>query len=74
MTHEEIISKLVRELSEKEEGSCSYFGKHTVMVPSRIEVVEMLKRMQSLMFFEYFKNLIIGDVYNGKNDGCIGKA
>ena len=36
-------------------ASCNYFNKHTVMVPSRNEVVLLLKRMQSLMFPDYFK-------------------
>ena len=49
----------LEELAAKIDGisvaSCNYFNKHTVMVPSRNEVVLLLKRMQSLMFPDYFK-------------------
>ena len=45
---------LVAKIDGISEDSCSYFNKHTVMVPSRKEVILILKRMQSLMFPDYF--------------------
>ena len=54
MTHEEKISGFLKELSEKTENNHEYFGKHTVMVPSRPEVIKIVKRIQHLMFPEYF--------------------
>ena len=54
MTHEEKIAGFLKELSEKTENNHEYFGKHTVMVPSRPEVIKIVKRIQHLMFPEYF--------------------
>lgn len=46
---------LVAKIDGVSEESCNYFNKHTVMVPSRKEVILIIKRMQSLMFPDYFK-------------------
>ena len=46
---------LVAKIDGISEDRCAYFNKHTVMVPSRKEVILILKRMQSLMFPDYFK-------------------
>lgn len=46
---------LVAKIDGVSEESCNYFNKHTVMVPSRKEVIFIIKRMQSLMFPDYFK-------------------
>ena len=54
MSYDEKISAVLRELSASSELSCSYFKKHTVMVPSRNEVVKIIKKIQHLMFPEYF--------------------
>lgn len=54
MSHEEKIAGFLKELSEKSEINLAYFGKHTVMVPSRLEVIKIIKRIQHLMFPEYF--------------------
>ncbi len=54
MSHEEIIEKVLSELRASGEENYSYFKKHTVMVPSRIEVIKIIKRMQHLMFPDYF--------------------
>ena len=53
-THEERINKLLAELRSLDESNCEYFNKHTVMVPSRNEVVKLIKRIQTLMFPDYF--------------------
>jgi len=54
MSYDEKINKMLRELSLSSELSCSYFKKHTVMVPSRNEVVKIIKKIQHLIFPEYF--------------------
>ena len=54
MSYDEKISAVLCELSASSELSCSYFKKHTVMVPSRNEVVKIIKKIQHLMFPEYF--------------------
>ena len=53
-THEERIKDLLSALRSVDESDCEYFNKHTVMVPSRNEVVKLIKRIQSLMFPDYF--------------------
>ena len=52
--HDEKISEMLSELDKVTEHNFHYFRKHTVMVPSRIEVIKIIKRIQSLMFPEYF--------------------
>lgn len=54
MSHDKKISDLLEALSEISVGDGKYFGKHTVMVPSRNEVIEIIKRFQHLMFPAYF--------------------
>ena len=54
MTHEEFINGILKKLSTLSEENQAYFGKHSVMVPSRYEVVKLIKRIQSLMFPDYF--------------------
>ena len=54
MSHEQKISEFLKNLSEISVGKGRYFGKHTVMVPSRNEVIEIVKRLQHLMFPMYF--------------------
>ncbi len=54
MSHDQKISDLLKEISEISVGDGKYFSKHTVMVPSRIEVIEIIKRIQCLMFPDYF--------------------
>ncbi len=51
---DERINKTLRELDGVAEHNCNYFKKHTVMVPSRLEVIKIIKRVQSLMFPDYF--------------------
>ncbi len=54
MSHKEKIASFLKELSESSEINHQYFSKHTVMVPSRLEVIKIIKRIQHLMFPEYF--------------------
>lgn len=51
---DERINKTLGELDGVAEHNCNYFKKHTVMVPSRLEVIKIIKRIQSLMFPDYF--------------------
>lgn len=46
---------LVAKIDAVSENNCAYFNKHTVMVPSRNEVILIIKRMQCLMFPDYFR-------------------
>ncbi len=48
------IKKITEKLSSLDESDRTYFTKHRVMVPSRPEVIRILKKMQSLMFPSYF--------------------
>ncbi len=54
MLHEEKIKDVLSRLSLENELSCAYFKKHSVMVPSRNEVVKIIKKIQHLIFPEYF--------------------
>ncbi len=48
------MKELLESLSEISGENKKYFSKHTVMVPSRNEVIEIIKRLQHLMFPAYF--------------------
>ncbi len=52
--HEEIIEKTAKALSETEESEYVYFHKKTNIVPSRKEVISIIKNLQSIMFPDYF--------------------
>jgi len=52
--HEQKLNELLSGLKDVAEENCEYFNKHTVMVPSRLEVIKIIKRIQSLMFPDYF--------------------
>ena len=54
-SHEEILNGILSELDLSKISEHNYFNKHTVMVPSRNEVITIIKKMQSLMFPEYFR-------------------
>ncbi len=54
MSHEEKINKMLDKLSNDIEHKHNYFKKHTVMVPSRIEVIRIIKKIQHLLFPDYF--------------------
>ena len=54
MTHEDKLKNVLSRLSSENELGCAYFKKHTVMVPSRNEVIKIIKKMQHLIFPEYF--------------------
>ena len=54
MSHEEKLEAVAKAISDTCEKNCTYFKKHTVMVPSRIEVIKIVKKIQHLMFPDYF--------------------
>ncbi len=54
MSNEGVMDSVLRELSERGVENYSYFKKHTVMVPSRIEVIRIIKKIQHLLFPDYF--------------------
>ena len=54
-THEERITEVLQGLDAAAECDCAYFRNHTVMVPSRKEVITIIKNIQSIMFPDYFK-------------------
>ena len=52
---DERITEVLKALDAQVEHNCNYFKKHTAMVPSRLEVIKIIKKIQSLMFPDYFK-------------------
>ena len=54
MSEDMIIKRVSDALAAECECDHAYFKKHTVMVPSRIEVIKIIKKMQHLMFPDYF--------------------
>ncbi|MBQ7387182.1 MAG: serine acetyltransferase [Clostridia bacterium] len=48
------MKNILDSLNALDESERTYFTKHTVMVPSRPEVVRIVKKLQSLMFPTYF--------------------
>ncbi len=53
-SHGKRMEEILHELNKVSEEDCAYFNKHTVMVPSRLEAVRIIKRIQCLMFPDYF--------------------
>ena len=49
------IEDVLSRLDETKISEYNYFNKHTVMVPSRNEVILIIKKMQSLIFPDYFR-------------------
>ena len=54
MAETEKINSLLSELDALDESKRNYFTKHTVMVPTREEVVGIIEKIQKLMFPDYF--------------------
>ena len=54
MAERERINSLLSELDALDESKRNYFTKHTVMVPTREEVVGIIEKIQKLMFPDYF--------------------
>ena len=48
------MENILHSLATLDESGRTYFTKHTVMVPSRHEVVLVIKKLQALMFPKYF--------------------
>ena len=54
-SHGEIIADIASRLDVCVESECAYFNRHTVMVPSRKEIIRIIKKLQTLMFPDYFR-------------------
>ena len=65
-THEERITEVLQGLDAAAECDCAYFRNHTVMVPSRKEVITIIKNIQSIMFPDYFK--VEGNIHKERAD------
>ena len=48
------MKNILNSLESLDESNRTYFTKHTVMVPSRHEIVLIIKKLQALMFPSYF--------------------
>ena len=55
-SHEEILKDVIASLKGTEESEYAYFHKQKALFPSRKEVVEIIKNVQSLMFPAYFSD------------------
>lgn len=53
--HEQKLAEILSSLDSTGISEYDYFKKHTVMVPSRNEVVAIIKKIQALMFPDYFR-------------------
>jgi serine O-acetyltransferase len=54
-SQEKLFEKVAKELAKTENREYHYFHKDTELVPSRKEIISILKNMQSLMFPSYFR-------------------
>lgn len=55
-THEEKLNEVLESIKDTREGEYEYFHKKKSFVPSRKEVISIIKNVQALMFPEYFPN------------------
>ncbi len=54
LSYDERLKGIQKRLDSVSEHECSYFSKSSVLVPSRKAVIAIIKRIQSIMFPEYF--------------------
>ena len=54
-THEEKIAELLKRLNFMDEEKYNYFHNRSVMIPSRKEIITIIKDIQQLMFPDYFR-------------------
>ena len=54
LTHEDKLNKIISEIGATAEDSYNYFHTRNALVPSRKEVISILKSIQCLMFPDYF--------------------
>ena len=55
MDHEKRLSEIITELSGACEYGCDYFHDRAMLIPSRKAVIKIIKRVQALMFPDYFR-------------------
>ncbi len=68
LSFEEKLKEIGKRLDSVSEHGCSYFSEKSVIVPSRKAVIGIIKRIQSMMFPEYFS------VAEDEGLGCDEKA
>ncbi len=55
LQHEEKLSKIISKLNSTSEQKANYFHQRSPMIPSRKAVIKIIKRIQTLMFPDYFQ-------------------
>ena len=55
LSHDERLSSVISSLERTRISEYDYFNKHKVAVPSRNEIIRIIKTMQSVMFPDYFR-------------------
>ena len=55
LSHEERLNAVIEELNSTSERDCNYFHDRLMMIPSRKTVISIIKRIQCLMFPDYFQ-------------------
>ncbi len=55
LSHSERLYSIISQLDETRISEYDYFNKHAVAVPSRNEIIGIIKKMQSVMFPDYFR-------------------
>lgn len=54
-THEEILGNVLSKLDGRDEGKYNYFRGKALLIPSRKEIISLIKDIQELIFPDYFK-------------------
>ena len=54
-THEEILGNVLSKLDGRDEGKYNYFHGKALLIPSRKEIISLIKDIQELIFPDYFK-------------------
>ena len=55
LSHEERLQSVISELGSVAEEKCNYFHQRALLIPSRKSVIKIIKRIQTLMFPDYFQ-------------------
>ena len=55
MEHKQRLTKIINELNDRCEYGCDYFHERAMLIPSRKAIIKIIKRVQALMFPDYFR-------------------
>ena len=55
MDHDKKLSEIISELNDACEYGCDYFHDRAMLIPSRKATIKIIKRIQALMFPDYFR-------------------